>query len=133
MKLTPKQAAFVAEYLVDLNATQAAIRAKYSKKTAHVQGPRLLGNVAVRRALDIALAERAARLGVKAEDVLGDVARLAAKAEAEGELSVALRGKELLGKHVGLWIDKVEHSGSIARPLQGKSADEILAKLKGPK
>lgn len=118
------------EYLVDLNATQAAIRAKYSAKTAHSAGPRLLEHVGVRAALDIALAERAARLGVKAEDVLGDVARIAAKAETEGEYSAALRGRELLGKHVGMWIDKVEHAGSIARPLQGKSPEEILAALK---
>ncbi len=44
--LTPKQARFVEEYLIDLNATQAAIRAGYSAKTAEVQGSRLLGNVA---------------------------------------------------------------------------------------
>ena len=38
MSLTPKQARFVQEYLIDLNATQAAIRAGYSKKTANEQG-----------------------------------------------------------------------------------------------
>jgi len=47
MKLTPKQELFCQEYLKDLNATQAAIRAKYSEKTANVQGPRLLVNVSV--------------------------------------------------------------------------------------
>lgn len=47
--LTPKQQRFVAEYLVDMNATQAAIRAGYSQKTADVQGPRLFGNVRRRR------------------------------------------------------------------------------------
>jgi phage terminase small subunit len=46
-KLTPRQKRFIAEYLVDLNATNAAIRAGYSEKTAFVQGPRLLGNVRV--------------------------------------------------------------------------------------
>ena len=46
-KLTPKQELFVKEHLVDLNATQAAIRAGYSKSTADVQGPRLLGNVRI--------------------------------------------------------------------------------------
>ena len=50
-KLTEKQKRFVAEYLIDLNATQAAIRAKYSPKTADVQGVRLLGNVKVQEAL----------------------------------------------------------------------------------
>lgn len=43
-KLTEKQQRFVDEYLIDLNATQAAIRAGYSAKTADVQGSRMLGN-----------------------------------------------------------------------------------------
>ncbi len=47
MSLTPKQARFVEEYFVDLNATQAAIRAGYSAKTAYSQGERLLRNVEV--------------------------------------------------------------------------------------
>ena len=47
MPLTPKQERFVEEYLIDLNATQAAIRAGYSAKTAEAQGSRLLSNVNV--------------------------------------------------------------------------------------
>ena len=50
-KLTEKQQRFVEEYLVDLNATQAAIRAGYSVKTADVQGSRMLRNVKVLRRL----------------------------------------------------------------------------------
>src|SRR5262249_53478937 len=49
-ELTPKQERFVQEYLVDLNATQAAIRAGYSKKTATEQASRLLTNVKVSEA-----------------------------------------------------------------------------------
>ena len=49
--LTDKQARFVDEYLVDLNATQAAIRAGYSAKTANEQGARLLANVSVQNAI----------------------------------------------------------------------------------
>ena len=45
--MTPKQERFAQEYMIDLNATQAAIRAGYSAHTADVQGPRLLGNVGV--------------------------------------------------------------------------------------
>jgi len=48
--ITPKQQRFVTEYLVDLNATQAAIRAGYSRKTAQQQGSRLLTNVVVKQA-----------------------------------------------------------------------------------
>lgn len=78
--LTPKQAQFVHEYLIDLNATQAAIRAGYSKRTAHAQGPRLLENVEVERAINTALAERAAETKIDAAWVLK---RLAAEAEAD--------------------------------------------------
>ena len=49
--MTPKQERFVAEYLKDLNATQAAIRAGYAKKNADVTGPRLLGNVGIAEAI----------------------------------------------------------------------------------
>lgn len=50
-KLTEKQQRFVEEYLIDLNATQAAIRAGYSAKTADQQGSRMLANVKVNRQL----------------------------------------------------------------------------------
>lgn len=75
--LTPKQARFVDEYLVDLNATQAAIRAGYAPKDADVQGPRLLGNVGIAAAVARAQAERSARIGLTAERVLEELSRLA--------------------------------------------------------
>ena len=65
--LTPRQERFVAEYLIDLNATQAAIRAGYSAKTAEVQGPRLLGNVRVAAAIADGQAKRAERNGLIVE------------------------------------------------------------------
>ena len=52
--LTPKQARFIEEYLVDLNAKQAAIRAGYSVKSAHVEGSRLLINAKVAAAITAA-------------------------------------------------------------------------------
>ncbi len=69
-KLTPKQEAFVREYLVDLNATQAAIRAGYSPKTAQEQASRLLSNVMVMDAISAGKAARAQKLEVTAEQVL---------------------------------------------------------------
>lgn len=68
--MTPKQAAFVREYLVDLNATQAAIRASYSAKTAEQQGSRLLGNVEVAAAIAAAQRERSERTEITADRVL---------------------------------------------------------------
>ena len=53
--MTPKQQAFVSEYLIDLNATQAAIRAGYSPKTAEQLGYQLLQHPSVRAAVDEAL------------------------------------------------------------------------------
>lgn len=74
-KLTPMQERFVAEYLIDLNATQAAIRAGYSAKTAEQQGPRLLGNVGVAAAISHAKKERIARLEIDADWVLKRLAQ----------------------------------------------------------
>lgn len=70
MALTPKQARFVEQYLIDLNATQAATRAGYSAKTSEQQGPRLLGNVGVQAAISEAQAARSKRTKVTADTVL---------------------------------------------------------------
>jgi phage terminase small subunit len=76
-KLTPKQARFVEEYLLDLNATQAAIRAGFSARTANKIGAQLLAKPLVSKALEEALAARAARVQVKADDVLRELLRIA--------------------------------------------------------
>jgi len=78
--LTPKQQAFVTEYLIDLNATQAAIRAGYSAKDADVQGPRLLGNVRIAAAVALGMEQRTERTQINADWVL---TRLAIEAEAD--------------------------------------------------
>lgn len=75
--LTPQQARFVEEYLVDLNATQAAVRAGYSAKTASQQGARLLGNVKVQEAIAMAKAARAERVQVTQDMVLADLLAVA--------------------------------------------------------
>ena len=68
--LTPKQAAFVAEYLIDLNATQAATRAGYSAKTAYAAGERLLKHVEVAAAIKAAMVARSERTEIKADRVI---------------------------------------------------------------
>ena len=77
MKLTEKQKRFVDEYLIDLNATQAAIRAGYSSKSASEQGCRLLANVNVRACVDKAMAERSKRTGINADRVLWELGKIA--------------------------------------------------------
>lgn len=76
-KLTPKQKRFVDEYLIDLNATQAAIRAGYSPKTANEQGARLLANVSIAQTLQKAMQDREQRTEITQDRVLQEYARLA--------------------------------------------------------
>jgi phage terminase small subunit len=73
-KLDPKRARFVQEYLIDLNATQAAIRAGYSKKTANKVGPRLLVNVGIQRAIAAAQIKRSERMEITADRWLRELA-----------------------------------------------------------
>lgn len=76
-KLTDKQQRFVDEYLIDLNATQAAIRAGYSAKTADQQGSRLLANVKVKQAVAEKQANRSKRTGVNQDRVVLELAKVA--------------------------------------------------------
>lgn len=75
--MTPKQQAFVHEYLLDKNATQAAIRAGYSLKTAASIGEENLKKPEIRAAIDAGLNDLAARVGVSAEMVLRERKRIA--------------------------------------------------------
>lgn len=75
--MKPKRARFIAEYLIDLNATQAAERAGYSRKTAYSQGQRLLKNAEIQRAIARAQAERSARTGISQDRVLQELELLA--------------------------------------------------------
>ncbi len=75
--LNAKQERFVAEYLVDLSATQAAVRAGYSERTAHSQGPRLLEHVGVKAAIAAGMRDRAERTEMTADRVLLEIRRLA--------------------------------------------------------
>lgn len=71
-----KQDLFVEEYLIDLNATQAAIRAGYSVKTANEQGARLLAKVSVQTKIAKAMAERSKRTGVNQDRVVLELAKM---------------------------------------------------------
>ena len=108
--MTPKQIRFVTEYLVDLNATQAALRAGYSARTAPQQGARLLKNVDVQAAIATQQAQQLQAVEVRSEDVLRDLKAIAHTAlqtlsEQSGiqaRWADKLKALELLMKHLGL-------------------------------
>lgn len=145
-KLTEKQQRFVDEYLIDLNATQAAIRAGYSAKTACEQGARLLANVKIQGIIAEHMAERSKRTGVNQDRIVRELAKIAFvnltdivdeegrirsnatdedlsclesikykesssdtgdSVEREVKIASKLKALELLGKHVGMWNDKL--------------------------
>jgi phage terminase small subunit len=102
-ELTPKQAAFVREYLVDHNGTQAAIRAGYSAKTAASQAERLLRNVDIRAAVDAAQTKIAEKTETDAEWVRR---RLKEEADDFSEFSshsARIKAIELVGKINGVF------------------------------
>lgn len=76
-KLTDKQQRFVDEYLIDLNATQAAIRAGYSVRTANEQGAQNLAKLSIQDAISKKMAARSRRTGVNAERVVLELAKVA--------------------------------------------------------
>jgi phage terminase small subunit len=155
--VTPKQERFVQEYLIDLNATQAAIRAGYSERTANEQGSRLLTNVSVRSAIEAAQRDRGERIKATADDVLREIQRMAMYDPAQltdvkspddikklpedvrraivgwswdrnGNFTIKLAKEgalEMMGRHHGLFKDRIEHSGRLT--LSDISDDALAA------
>jgi phage terminase small subunit len=132
MAITPKQARFVQEYLIDLNATQAAIRAGYKPSRAEQTGCDLVRNRKVAEAIQAAQGKRAEKAEVNAQWVLERLIQNADRAAAvvavtdrEGnptgwyqyEGSVVNRSLELIGKHIGMFTDRLEISGRDGGPL----------------
>lgn len=112
-RLTNKQAAFVREYLIDLNATQAAIRAGYSEKTAYSQGQRLLKHVEIQKRLQEGKDKRAERTELTADMVIEGILKEATR-EGEGSSHGArVSAWALLAKHLGMTREQVENTGEV--------------------
>ncbi len=161
-KLTDKQRRFVDEYLIDLNGTQAAIRAGYSAKTANEQASRMLANVSIQQAISEAMAERSKRTGVNQDRIVLELARIAflkmtdvvdsegrikenaseddlaciesikykhsdtetgSSTEREVKTASKLKAMELLGKHLGMWNDRLDVN--VVRPIVISGADAL--------
>lgn len=141
MALTAKQQRFVAEYLVDLNATQAAIRAGYAAKRADATGYENLRKPEVAAAVSESMKARESRTQITQDYVLKTIVDTVERCrqaspvlDRRGEpvmvelpdgstapayafdAQAVLKGAELLGKHLKLFTDKVEHSGEIKTP-----------------
>ena len=157
--MTKKQQRFVDEYLIDLNATQAAIRAGYSPDTAQQMGSENLSKPVIRNAIDKAIAERSRRTGINQDRVINEIAKVAFLNPAdvidlneaavrddadrddtaciasvkvktiptdEGVISERevktydkLRALELLGKHLGMFTDRVKMEGAVPVVIMG--------------
>jgi phage terminase small subunit len=116
--LTPRELQFIAEWLVDKNAKQAAIRAGYSARSAGKTGFDLLQRPRVQAAVRKALKEQQTRTLITADQVLKDIHRISMTAEGRGEYMAALKGLELIGKHYKLFTEKHEHGGIGGGPVQ---------------
>jgi phage terminase small subunit len=124
--LTPKQKRFVDEYLVDLNSTQAAIRSKYSEKTAYSIGHEILKKPEVQQAIEAGQLQVEVRTGVTVDFVIQNLVTVVNRCmQAErvigrdGEwtgdyrfnAAGATRALELLGRHLGMFLDRVKIDG----------------------
>ena len=177
-RLSARQQRFINEYLVDLNASQAAVRAGYSPRTAYSQGQRLLKHVEVADAIARAMRDRAERARLKADDVIAEYRRIAfanildfIRVQSDGNVIVDLsqltrdqaaalteisiddcveergpdtrRAKRVrikladkraalsdLGRHLGMFRDRVEHTGPDGSALRIQDlSDESLNEL----
>lgn len=109
MKITKKQKLFIEEYLIDLNATQAAIRAGYSEKSARVHASKLLTNANIQECLSEKMNERSKNAEVNAEKVLNELSSIAFADLTEKGLirpSDKIRALELLGKHLAMFTER---------------------------
>jgi len=115
--LTAKQKMFCKEYLIDLNATQACIRAGYSKKTARSLGCENLTKPYIQQEVQRLKAIREKKVGLTAEKVLTDIERVREKAEGSEQYTVSLKASELQGKHLAMFTDKHKVDGEIKMPV----------------
>lgn len=114
-KLTAKQERFCIEYIIDLNATQAAIRAGYSKKTANRIASENLSKLDIQRKIQELQQERAERTEITQDRVLKELAGIGFAPITKGKIRAADKTKalELLGRHLGMFTDKLQIEGDI--------------------
>ena len=103
-KLNPKQKRFVKEYCVDLNGTQAAIRAGYSKKTANEQAAQILAKLSIQEAVKEEQSKIEGRIDITQDKVAQEIAKIAF---AEELTAHKIKSLEMLGRHLGMFKDSL--------------------------
>jgi len=106
--LGAKQRQFVREFVKDLNATQAAIRAGYSVKGAESIGCQLIKNTKVAQAIEEAQEQQEKASGITEDYILAGIRDAIDMARTKGQAAIVLKGLELLGRHykLGMWVDR---------------------------
>lgn len=140
-KLNDKQRLFVEEYLKDLNATQAAIRAGYSAKRADAIGYENLRKPEIKSAIQEAMKAREKRTEITQDYVLTTIRNTIERCsqaepvlDKEGnptgeyrfDATSVLKGSELLGKHLGLFKEKMELTGKNGTPIEFTSIKRVI-------
>ncbi|RIN77799.1 terminase small subunit [Staphylococcus simulans] len=125
-KLTRRQELFIEEYLIDLNATQAAIRAGYSKKTAKQTGAENLSKPYLREAIDKKLAEKKSKLIMKQDEILE---RLTSQARREEVDYQVILSEQLVQNDKGSVIGVERKPEVVEVPTQNKDAIKALETL----
>ena len=124
-KLTNKQKRFCEEYLIDLNATQAAIRAGYKPKNARSSASENLTKPDIQQYMQQLMQQRSQRTGITADDVISELAKIAAAEDVQITGKEKIKALELLGKHLGLFQNGADNSAALEK------LDEVLGKIGG--
>jgi len=109
--LTERQRLFCYEYIKDLNASKAATRAGYETAYPEKIGNQLKQHPGVRAALLYLQKDRLDKMNLDASFVVDKIIKSIGRSEAKGNEATVLKGLEMLGKHIGMFIDRQEISG----------------------
>ncbi len=130
-KLTPKQARFVEEYLIDLNATQAAIRAGYSPKTAYSIGQRLLKNVEIQAAIQEARGKISEEIQLNRQDILVGLLSEANYTDVGASHGARVSAWREIAKILGFYEIDNSQKGNADLMTRKKFVEDMLASISG--
>ena len=125
--MNARQERFVQEYLLDMNATQAYIRAGYSPGGAGQAAEKLLKNAEIADLIAKSQKKAAETFERSHGSILQDIEEIGSEARSAGAFAPALKAKELIGKHFSMWPARVELTGKDGGAIQveGRSALDL--------